>query len=174
MFTKILVTTDGSDHGTKAVDAAADLAIKYDAELIVGHVVMHGEPPSALRRMAEVEHLVREPSVQKPDSKNITGGLVAYASQAEQTRISHDVMEALAGRIVDHASDLAKKKGAKNVSGQIADGDTANRILKMAESNQVDLIVIGTRGFGPLKGLLMGSVSQKITQLATCACLTIK
>jgi len=29
-------------------------------------------------------------------------------------------------------------------------------------------------GFGPIKALLMGSTSQKITQLARCACLTIK
>jgi len=58
MFTKILVVTDGSEHGTQAVRTAADIAVKYGAELTVGHVVLHGEPPSAFRRMAEVEHLI--------------------------------------------------------------------------------------------------------------------
>jgi len=174
MFRKILVATDGSNHGTKAVEAAADLAVKYGAELIIGHILLHGEPPSAFRRMTEVEHLVREPSVQKPDTMNIASGLIAYASQAEQNRVSHDVMEALAGRITDHATALAKKKGVEKVHAEIAQGDTTNRILKMAEKVDADLIVIGTRGFGPLKALLLGSTSQKISQLATCACLTIK
>ncbi len=174
MFTKILVATDGSNHGTRAVEAAADLAIKYGAELTVGHVLLHGEPPSAFRRMMEVEHLVREPTVQKPDTKNITGGLIAYATKAEQARVSHDVMQALAGRIADHAVALAKKMGAKTVTAEIEEGDTTNRILKIAKKVDADLIVIGTRGFGPLKSLLMGSTSQKISQLANCACLTIK
>jgi nucleotide-binding universal stress UspA family protein len=174
MFNKILVATDGSNHGTRAVQVASDLAVKYGADLTVGHVLLHGEPPSAFRRMTEVEHLVREPSVQKPDTHNITGGLIAYASKAEQNRVSHDVMQALAGRIADHAVDIAKKKGVKNVNAEIAEGDTANRILKIADKVDADLIVVGTKGFGPLKALLMGSTSQKITQLANCACLTIK
>ena len=174
MFENILIATDGSDHGTKAVYAAADLAVKYGAKLIIGHVLLHGEPPSAIRRMTEIEHLVREPSVQKPDSKNIPGGLVAFASQAEQSRVSHDVMEALASRVIDHAVGIAKEKGAKDVITRIAEGDVANRILKMAESDKADLIIIGTRGYGPLKAMLMGSVSQKINQLADCTCMTVK
>ncbi len=174
MFETILVATDGSDHGTKAVHAAADLAVKYEAKLVIGHVLLHGEPPSAFRRMTEIEHLVREPSVQKPDTKNIQGGLIAFASRAEQNRVSHDVMEALASRIIDHAVGIANDKGAKDVITRFAEGDAANRILKMVESTKADLIVIGTRGYGPLKALLMGSVSQKVNQLAECACMTVK
>jgi len=124
--------------------------------------------------MAEVEHLVGKPSVPKPDQKNITGGLVAQISMSEQNRISHDVMQALAGHIADHAMGIAKNAGVENVTSEIEEGDTANRILKIAEKIDADLIVIGTRGFGPIKALLMGSTSQKITQLANCACLTIK
>jgi len=174
MFTKILVVTDGSEHGTQAVRTAADIAVKYGADLTVGHVVLHGEPPSAFRRMAEVEHLIHEPKVAKPDSKNIPGGLVAFAAAGEDARISHEVMEALAGRVVDHAKQVAHEHGVEKPGEIIAEGDTANQILKMADRIETDLIVIGTRGFGPLKGLLMGSVSQKVSQLAKCACLTIR
>jgi nucleotide-binding universal stress UspA family protein len=174
MFSNILVATDGSDHGSKAVEVAADLAAKYDAHLTIGHILLHGEPPSAFRRMTEVEHLVRDASVQKPETANIASGLIAYASQAEKNRISHDVMEALGSRIADHAIELAKGRGAEKVSSRIEEGDTANRILKIAEDVSADLIVIGTRGFGPIKALLLGSVSQKVTQLANCSSLTIK
>lgn len=174
MFEIILVATDGSDHGTKAVKTAADLAVKYGAKLIIGHILLHGEPPSAFRRMTEIEHLVREPTVQKPDSKNIPGGLVAFASQTAQSRVFHDVMEALASRVIDHAIGIAKKTGVKDITTRFAEGDAANRILKMAENEKADLIVMGTRGYGPLKALLMGSVSQKVGQLAACACMTVK
>jgi len=174
MFEKILVATDGSDHGSKAVEVASDLAAKYGSKLIVGHVLLHGEPPSALRRMAKIEHLVREPTVQKPDSKNIPGGLVAMIGEAEQNRVSHDVMEILASRVIKHATEIAKEAGVTEVVSRVAEGDVSNRILKMAEETNADLVVIGTRGYGPLKALLMGSVSQKINQLVECACLTIK
>jgi len=136
--------------------------------------LLHGEPPSAFRRMTEIEHLVREPKVQKPDSKNIPGGLISIINQAEQNRVSHDVMETLASRVVDHAVGIAKKAGVKDTISRVSEGDAANRILKMAEDVTADMIVVGTKGYGPLKALLMGSVSQKISQLAQCACLTIK
>ena len=174
MFSNILVVTDGSDHGTRAVEAAATIAGKFDANLTIGHVLLHGEPPSAFRRMSKVEHLTREPAMQKPNVGNIPGGLVAYINKAEEERISHDIMEALAERITAHAKDIAKEAGASKVAVKLEDGDSANRILKMAESIDADLIVMGTRGFGPIKSLLMGSTSQKVTQLAKCACLTVK
>lgn len=174
MFSKILVVTDGSDHGTKAVKTAADLATKYDASLTVGHVLLHGEPPSAFRRMANVEHLVRGPSVPKPDVTNVASGLIAQISNAEQTRISHEIMEELASSITSHAVEICKESGVEKIGIEVEEGDTANRILKIAEKVDADLIVIGTRGFGPIKALLLGSTSQKVTQLATCACLTVK
>lgn len=174
MFRKILVATDGSEHGTRAVRVAADMALKYDAALVIGHVLLHGEPPSAFRRMAEVEHLVNAPTSKKPEVANIRSGLIAQINSAEQSRVSHDIMDALGGRIVDHAVDIAKKMGVDSVSGKIEDGDTANRILEIAKKVEADLIVIGTHGFGPLRALLMGSTSQKVSHLASCACMTIK
>ena len=37
-----------------------------------------------------------------------------------------------------------------------------------------DMIVMGRRGLSDLQGLLMGSVSHKVSHLADCACLTVK
>jgi nucleotide-binding universal stress UspA family protein len=39
MIKTILVPTDGSDHANKAVDLAADLALKYNAKMVMLHVI---------------------------------------------------------------------------------------------------------------------------------------
>ncbi|QIZ10996.1 universal stress protein [Priestia megaterium] len=36
------------------------------------------------------------------------------------------------------------------------------------------LIIMGSRGLGNIKGLLLGSVSQKVSQLSHCPVLIIK
>jgi nucleotide-binding universal stress UspA family protein len=51
-------------------------------------------------------------------------------------------------------------------------GDPAKIIIDHA--GDVDMIVMGRRGLGPIDGLLQGSVSQKVNQLADAACVTVK
>jgi len=174
MLSKIIVATDGSDHGRKAVVTAADMAAKYGGSLRIAHVMMHGEPPSAFRRMAQVEHMVDGAHPTKPDIKNIPGGAVALTVSAEQKRVDQQLVLALAERVAAFATADAEKQGAKDVTTEILEGDPANQILQAAERAEADLIVIGSRGFGPLKTLLMGSVSQKVNQLAKCSCMTVR
>ena len=58
MYERIAVATDGSIHGNRAIDTATDLAVKYDAELVVVHILMHGSSPDSPRHMAEIELLL--------------------------------------------------------------------------------------------------------------------
>jgi nucleotide-binding universal stress UspA family protein len=53
-------------------------------------------------------------------------------------------------------------------------GDPATEILKAGEKIKAGLIVIGSRGLGSLKGVVQGSVSQKVAQLATCPVMIVK
>ncbi|PKL68541.1 MAG: universal stress protein [Methanomicrobiales archaeon HGW-Methanomicrobiales-1] len=57
---------------------------------------------------------------------------------------------------------------------KVAIGDPAQEILTHVQKEKVDLVVIGSRGLGTLKGVLMGSVSQKIAHLAPCPVLIVK
>ena len=47
-------------------------------------------------------------------------------------------------------------------------------LLNMAEEKKCDLIVMGSRGLGPLKGIFMGSVSSYIVSRGKCPVLIVK
>ena len=59
---------------------------------------------------------------------------------------------------------LAKSRLSAEES--VAVGDPADTILKIAKRLQCDELVMGTRGLGSLKGLLLGSVTTKVLHLA--------
>lgn len=56
----------------------------------------------------------------------------------------------------------------------LLEGPESDAILRVAESQAVDLIVMGTRGLGTLKGMLLGSVSRKVLHLAMCSVMIVK
>lgn len=172
MYKKIAVATDGSAMGGKAVDAAARMAALTGAELTVLHVLMHGEPPEALVRMAEVEHMVKDDEKVKTALSYMLGS--PAAADAEKHRIDQDAIAAMGDIIVQRAVKAAKGLKAPKVAGEVLHGDTTAEICATARRIDADLIVIGSRGLGPLKRLLMGSVSQKVSQHADCACLIVK
>ena len=49
-----------------------------------------------------------------------------------------------------------------------------NVILDFAETNDIDLIVMGSRGLGVVKGVLLGSVSQYVVEQSKCPVLVVK
>ena len=57
---------------------------------------------------------------------------------------------------------------------EVLEGSAAEAILNVAETRKNDLIVIGSRGLGQLRGLLLGSQSQKVLQHAPCPVLVVR
>ncbi|MDY6842847.1 MAG: universal stress protein [Thermodesulfobacteriota bacterium] len=59
---------------------------------------------------------------------------------------------------------------ASNVktASMIAEGDVASEIVKTAEEENFDFIVIGTRGTKGIKRMLLGSVASRVIQHAHC------
>src|SRR6056297_632197 len=147
MFRKVLIAVDGSAHSERAVAYGAKIAAQNGAEVILFHVMRylgsHRVPPE----MEELEHI-------------------------EHIRLTEaDMLRNVADAVVNEAKDLAGKQGATKVQTVVQDGDPATRILEFCKAHEVDLIVVGRRGLGGLAGLLLGSVSQKISHAAPCACL---
>ena len=56
----------------------------------------------------------------------------------------------------------------------VREGYPATVIEDEARSIGADLIVIGTRGQGGIKHLLLGSVAERVVQKAPCPVLTVK
>lgn len=171
MFETILAATDGSEHGTKALKIAADLASRYGAKLVLIHViVVPGELPEGLAHMAEVEHLVEPSAPAGTEVPNAWAPTVRADSDQRKMR----VLQTVADRLMNDARSQARAAGVRDVKTFIDDGDPATRILDRARETGADLIVMGRRGLGSLSSLLMGSVSTKISHLSECPCLTVR
>lgn len=56
----------------------------------------------------------------------------------------------------------------------VSAGNPPNMILRYAEEMNFDQIVIGPRGLGTVKGILLGSVASKVIQLSTIPVLILK
>ena len=60
-----------------------------------------------------------------------------------------------------------------DVREKLEEGPEAESILNIANNCQADLIVMGTRGHGTLKGLLVGSVSRKVIHHSSCPVMVV-
>jgi len=147
MFRKVLIAVDGSAHSKRAVAYGAKIAAQNGAEVVLFHVMRHLGSDRVPPDLEELEHI-------------------------EHVRLTEaDMLRGVADAVVIEARDLAGTQGATNVQSVIQDGDPATRILEYCKAHEVDLIVIGRRGLGGLASLLLGSVSQKVSHAAPCACL---
>ena len=172
MFKSILCPNDGSGHAEKALDLAVDMAKRYDAKLMLVHVLLRQVDGEELKRFAEIEGLAKTVA---PEAQRLMG----VDSRMEVGRL-REVAPISSGMLVDIGEHLlkagqfkAKAVGVTNVSTAILDGDPAKRILEHAESEGADCIVMGSRGLSDVKALLLGSVSRNVTNRAKCTVIQV-
>jgi nucleotide-binding universal stress UspA family protein len=147
MLNSILVAVDGSDQATKALDLAADLAKRYDADLTVLSVYRHHSPLESSLSLVRAREAMPTPDAALSD---------------------------LARDIVDAAVERAAGQGARVGKGLVKRGPLARTIVQVGKDLGADAIVLGSRGLGDLEGHLLGSVSHKVTSLAECTCITVR
>jgi nucleotide-binding universal stress UspA family protein len=144
-FNKILCSTDFSEPSFAGLDAACGLARDHSGHLILIHVV---EPiPTAAVPIGDHSGF------------NI----------AVQQRVLKDTAER---SIREMAKDrLPRGLPVKTV---IAEGDPATQIVRVADEENVDLIVIATHGRTGWRHVVFGSVAERVVRLARPAVLTIR
>jgi len=67
-----------------------------------------------------------------------------------------------------------KGDGGEVAEAYLREGPTVDEILDLAEEIDADLIVVGSRGLGPIKRLALGSVSEGIVHHVTCPALVVR
>jgi len=84
-----------------------------------------------------------------------------------------DEQEAERERQLAEAAELLAARGIESRTVERT-GDAATAILEQAEEDDVDLVVMGTRGLSAGQRWLMGSVSDKVLHHARCSVLVVR
>lgn len=151
-FRRILVAVDGSKSSMRAAKMAARLANRNSAQLIVVCVV--GRPSYAFTSVS-------------------TTGVAAFPALGLSGYYKYAVKEAETW--LNEAVSLAKQMGV-TASKSVVRGSISviAAITDYAEKRDCDLIVVGTKGKGGFKRLLLGSVSGGVVNHASCSVLVVR
>ncbi|MEO9294302.1 MAG: universal stress protein [Nitrososphaera sp.] len=147
MYQKILVPYDSSSFSEKALEHAIYLAGLSGADLLLVNATV-------LPALVYTYH----------EAAN------AAINEAAQTLVGSS---AEAVKLLSALVEKIKKKGI-SASYRHAVGDPADLIIETAEKEQVDLVVMGSKGLrGVAKIKALGSVTRKVAENASCPVLIV-
>jgi nucleotide-binding universal stress UspA family protein len=146
-FTKILAPTDFSDDSKLAMGYTIELAQKFNAEVIIAHV-------------------------DQPLSPVMIGDLSPGLDMGTVNRIAEE-QRLVALKELDQEVARLREAGVKARS-LLRVGAPFLEIISAAQTEGVDLIVMGTHGRSGLAHVLMGSVAERVVNKAPCPVLTIR
>ena len=141
---KILCPTDFSEPSYAALRVADEMAIHFHAELLLIHVVT---PIPVI------------PVHDDPSGFN----LPMYEKE----------MAVSAGRSLRQVAEARISEQVRQRS-IVIQGDPAGRIVRIAEEERVDIIIIATHGLTGWRKFMFGSVTEKVIRMATCPVLSIR
>lgn len=146
---RVVLATDGSETARRAEGALAAFPAKSELDVTAITVV----------RVPQLPRTSIGPAARQAYAAAIAAWRQDERQQAEtilrQTRAS------LVGRV-------------RTVTTRIEEGHAAPAIIEAAEGWNADLVVLGSRGLGPAKEFLLGSVCQKVVRYAPCSVLVVR
>jgi nucleotide-binding universal stress UspA family protein len=144
---KILLATDGSPEAERAARMAVTLSNGLGSEL---HVLRVGGVPSAYYGYSEAEMFGRQYQI-----------LRARAEEYVRERL-------------DEEAEKVRAMGGEVAGSHAGAGSADAEILRFAEELGAGLVILGSRGFGPLRRAVMGSVSSSVVRHAHGSVLVVR
>lgn len=143
MFRRILVAVDGSSHADRALDEAVDLARVSDAALTVMTVV---PDPSAWILGA---------------GYGVPVDVNEFSDQIEREYTT--MLRTTVERVPDNMP----------ITTVVKRGSAGPAILDQVDEGDHDLVIMGSRGRGELRSLVLGSVSHRVLQAGAVPVLVV-
>ena len=151
IFNKILIPVDGSTNSMKAIDYAIDLADKYKSELLALHV-LYSQSGFAFH-------------------KETVAGTITSSSLNDLNLEAKQEAEKWFEEINKRAAERNVQIKTEVVFTVIS---IVEGILTYAEKENINLIIIGSKGKSGWKKLIVGSVASGISTYAHCPILIVK
>jgi nucleotide-binding universal stress UspA family protein len=144
LYSKILVPVDGSEISYRALDAGLFFSEKLGSNITVIHV-MEDIP---------ITHI---------ESQKLLNDMLEISAACKQQ--GQDILS--------KCSETANNKGMM-VDTILLKGNPASIILDFCKNGKYDVIIMGNRGMGKIREIILGSVSSKILHNSSCPVLLIK
>jgi len=152
---RILVVTDGSSNSQRAARYLSKFPLPENVDLRVMHVMPPLQPP-----------VIMEP--------HLGGWQTIYVPVPVEEELTVQTRQEQRGQaLLKRTCDLLQRNGIDSIP-ILRRGDAATEIIEYVKSNQIDLIVAGSRGLSRFKGWWMGSVSRKLVHYSNCSVLIVK
>lgn len=153
-FSRVLVAIDGSTSSMHTIDCAISIAMKNNSQLVILYVI----------------DVYKYPYLPSSIILAPTFGSEKYLEERNEA-------EEQMNKIKEKYKQKTKNNiDSKELKTEIIEGakSAATTIIEYAESENIDLIIIGNRGRTSFKKLLLGSVSSDIIKNAHCTVLVIR
>lgn len=159
-FGTILVPVDFSAHSTEALRYAATLADRLSSSVLVLHVI-------AKDLVTQAPH------------QDTGRGVPLLGLTSEALDLPTEVHEPVAVDLREQTQTalqhfLPAEFGGLQVERRVEVGHPVEQILETAKREQVDLMVMGTHGRTSLRHVVLGSVAERVMQMASCPVLMVK
>lgn len=155
-----VLVVKGAVRPLRSVTIALDGS--HEAEAALAYFAALPLPPDLAVRLVGVVEPLRYPSADLASAQ-----LVELMVEYEDQRRSE--LEAVLRRAADELRGRVAKVSATTLVGQAAPS-----ILSEATKQPSDLVVVGARGLGTVKRLLLGSVSESVLRHASCSVLIVR
>lgn len=143
-YRKVVVGTDGSESSMRAVDRAGQLAAGGQATLIIACAYVPA------------------------DSRSVSQAADQLGADAYQILGDNPAED-----IVRTARDRAVAAGATSIEMRTVKGAPVDSLVRLADEENADLLVVGNKGMASLAGRLLGSVPSDAARRARCDVLIV-